>query len=61
MKNEQLSNLLTGIGAITEVAGMLCRELLKNGFTREEAVSIAGNYVIEQFRPRPKVKGDDAE
>lgn len=59
MKNEELSNFLTAIGGIAEIAGVLSKELLNNGFTREEALYIVGNFVIDRFRPHPKTEGGD--
>lgn len=60
-KKQELSDVLNAIGALAEMAGLLCRELLKNGFTRNEAVDIVTRYVIDQTHPRPKTKGDDSE
>ena len=41
----QISKLIEGIGAIAELAGVFFKELLRNGFTREEAVSMVRDFI----------------
>ena len=54
---QQVSDILTAFGALGEMAGILCNELLKNGFTRKEAVDIVAMYVVDQTHPRSETKG----
>ena len=52
MDNEALKNLVNGIGAMCEMAGLLRDNLIKNGFTREEAVTIVRSFITESFSDR---------
>lgn len=47
MNENMLKDLIVGIGALAEVAGLMRDNLLKNGFTREEACFIVSNYINE--------------
>lgn len=40
-----VNQLITAVGAISELAGLMRDHLMANGFTRKEAVNIAGQYV----------------
>ena len=44
MMNE-LSSFINSIGAIAEMSGVMLKELLRNGFTREEAVTIISDFL----------------
>lgn len=44
--NNSLKDLIMATGALCEMAGLLRDNLIRNGFTREEAVNIAGSYVV---------------
>lgn len=41
----QIKKMIEGIGAIAELAGVFLKELLRNGFTREEAVTIISDFI----------------
>lgn len=43
--NDQLSKLIESIGMLAEIAALIRDALMKNGFTREEAVGIAGECI----------------
>jgi hypothetical protein len=47
MDNKALdvNQLITAIGAVSELAALMRDHLMANGFTRKEAVNIAGQYV----------------
>jgi hypothetical protein len=47
MDNKALdvNQLITAVGAVSEMAALMRDHLMANGFTRKEAVSIAGQYV----------------
>lgn len=49
MDQIDISNFITAVGAMCEVAALLRDGLIKNGFTRDEAVLIVQNYIIEQM------------
>lgn len=49
MDNDTLKNLINGIGAMCEMAGLLRDNLIKNGFTRDEAVAIVNSFIVETF------------
>lgn len=40
-----VNQLITAIGAVSEMAALMRDHLMANGFTRKEAVSITGQYV----------------
>lgn len=40
-----VNQLITAIGAVLELAALMRDHLMANGFTRKEAVNIAGQYV----------------
>ena len=48
---EELKLLLNGMGALGEMCGLMRDELMKNGFTRREAVSLVGNFIQVTFQP----------
>lgn len=50
MNNDMLNDLITGIGAIGEIAGLLRDNLIKNGFTRKEACEIVQGFIRETFK-----------
>ena len=50
---------LTGIGAMCEIAGFMLTQLQKNGFTREEAYSIAAEYVFSVLNIKPQSINED--
>lgn len=50
MNNDDLRNLINGIGAICEMAGVLRDNLIRNGFTREEACRMVTSVLSEAFR-----------
>lgn len=45
-EDEDLKKLVESVGAICEMAGMLRDELIRCKFTREEAVNIVANYML---------------
>ena len=44
-ENNQLKNFVTGIGAMCEMVGLIRDDLVKNGFTREEACQIVSQVI----------------
>ena len=46
MDNNALKDFIQGIGAICETAGLLRTGFINNGFTREEAVKMASDFII---------------
>lgn len=49
-KTNPIKELINGIGAICEIAGLMRDNLIHNGFTRKEACDIVGRYVSDIFR-----------
>lgn len=49
-KNSKMQEFLTAMGAIGEISALLRDILIKNGFTREEAVSIVSQIFAEMFK-----------
>ncbi len=45
--NEDVEKVFTALGALCEIAGFLRDHLMDNGFTREEACSMALEYILE--------------
>lgn len=44
--------ILEAVGVICELAAMMRGQLEGNGFTREEAVRISGEFVVRSFTPK---------
>lgn len=44
-KTLNVNQIVTAVGAAAEIAGLMREHLMANGFTRKEAVNIAGQYV----------------
>ena len=48
--DNQLRKLIEGIGSMAEMAAIIRDALVKNGFTRSEAVDIASNFITSIIR-----------
>ena len=48
--DNQLKKLIEGIGSMAEMAAIIRDALIKNGFTRSEAVGIASNCITSMLR-----------
>ena len=48
-KTNLIKELINGIGAICEIAGLMRDNLIRNGFTRKEACDIVGRYMSDIF------------
>lgn len=48
--DDQLSNFIETIGSMAEMAAIIREALIKNGFTRSEAVGIANNFITSMMR-----------
>ena len=48
--DNQLGKLIEGIGSMAELAAIIRDALIKNGFTRSEAVGIASNCITSMLR-----------
>ena len=49
MNENDVAKLINGIGAIAEVSGLFLKELMKNGFTREESMVLVGEMIKVTF------------
>ena len=47
---DHLGKLIEGIGSMAEMAAIIRDALIKNGFTRSEAVSISSNCITSMLR-----------
>lgn len=45
MANDPLKDLINGVGIMCEMAGLFRDHLLRNGFTREEAVVMSSEVI----------------
>ena len=43
--NDNVTELITALGAVCELCGELKRQLIRNGFTTEEVIPIVGSYL----------------
>ena len=50
MDKDTLKQLINGLGAICEMAGIIRDNLMKNGFTRKEACEMASEVILEMFK-----------
>ena len=48
--DNQLKKLIEGVGSMAEMAAIIRDALIKNGFTRSEAVEIASNFITSIIR-----------
>lgn len=48
--NENFKNLVDAIGSLAEIASLMRDNLVRVGFTREEAVKMAADFIIEFAR-----------
>lgn len=48
--DKQVKNFIEAIGSMAEMAAIIREALIKNGFTRSEAVGIASNFIILTMR-----------
>ena len=44
--DENIKNLINAIGSLAEMAGAMRDTLMANGFTREEAVKMAADFIL---------------
>ena len=49
MDNQELIKLIGCIGSMAEMAAMIRDALIRNGFTRSEAVSISSNFITSMM------------
>ena len=48
--DNQLKKLIEGVGSMAEMAAIIRDALIKNGFTRSEAVDIASSFITSIIR-----------
>lgn len=56
--NEEMKNVLQAVGLACEMASLIREQMEQNGFTRDEAVAVAGSYILSVLNPRG---GDSCE
>lgn len=49
--NEETKSVVTAIGALAEMCGLLKKQLIKNGFTEKQAMSLIGKYLSATVTP----------
>lgn len=49
MEIDNIEQAITALGAICELAGFMFKQLIKNGFEREEAYNIAAEYILRSL------------
>lgn len=52
--SSELQEFITAMGALAEMMRLLRDELLKNGFTRREAIQLTQAFMVEQISKKPK-------
>lgn len=52
--SNRIKELLNAVGALGELCGVLRDELIRNGFTRQEACMIISQVLAETFNPKKK-------
>lgn len=55
--SRRIAELLDALGSLSEMAGFLRDNLIQQGFTRGEAVMLAGQFLCSMI-PKPKQKGE---
>ena len=56
--HDNVKDIVTAIGAVCEMAGIMRRHLLRNGFNRKEATQIVGAFICNILTPN-KSKEDN--
>lgn len=51
--NEKIKAMINSIGALAELSGIFLKELLRNGFTREESVTIISSMISSSLFSGP--------
>lgn len=49
-----MNDLVTAIGALAEMCGLFQQHLLKQGFTRKEALELTKTYISTTMTPNTK-------
>lgn len=52
--NNPAQEAILAIGALAEVCGEFYRQLMKQGFSKTEALSLTSDYLRATITPRPK-------
>ena len=52
--DDNLKEYIKAVGALAEMMSLYRDKLMKNGFTRREAIQIAQNIVLEQIKQNRK-------
>lgn len=52
--SEQLNEFIRAVGAMAEMMRLYRDELLKNGFTRREAIQLTEAFMLEQLKQNHK-------
>lgn len=52
--NNALDDFILGVGALAEMMRLYRDELMKNGFTRKEAIQLTQEFMLEQIRQNRK-------
>ena len=50
--NDNVKELITGLGAIAEVCGELYRQFVRNGFTEVQAMQLVERYLTVIVTPK---------
>lgn len=58
--SDKMTELLNSIGALAEMSGIMREQLIKNGFTRQEALIIVGGMISSLIAsPKPNKEQED--
>ena len=52
--DDNLQEYIKAVGALAEMMRLYREKLMKNGFTRREAIQIAQNIILEQMKQNRK-------
>lgn len=52
--DDNLKEYIKAVGALAEMMSLYRDKLMKNGFTRREAIQIAQNIILEQIKQNRK-------
>jgi hypothetical protein len=56
--NEEARDFITAMGAMAEGCGLFLKELLKQGFSRKEALTLVTAFVTATIQPK-QIKEDN--
>ena len=59
MSEKDIQGFVKGLGGICEIAGLMRDELIRCGFSRDEAIYIVSKYIVHLLTPNFNTKEEE--